>query len=1227
MKKKILLIFLLGVILINYCLPILAYNTDDPTEEKTNQNNVTSQNDLNVKGINSFGTLLASEVASQIDESKINKEYDILDIEINDKEATVNYKSKSEARIIVGIYDDTGKKLIATGNMEVSSTYSGYDKKILQIEIDKMPENFYIKAFIVDENLNPITKAYESPKYTKYMQELQEMKTDDFKPEKVLNLDDDNTTNFAIYGNNTILIEEIGNTNKLKSQDAEKQIYVFENIDSKMKSLKKENKVSYKLKDGNVILINVANISINGTTATIAGSNSKMQDFFDYVKIETSPTTDDYHATQIENNNIQYKNVKNDAQGYKVQKLANNIIEKNEYTISLTVGGRVIDLGAKIGDKTISDSVTINGTIEAKIGMELLCYVNKQNQYIKYNQATSLTLNVSLSGKVDVKIPLLQGLKVNTLNMIEIDFTPYARFEISASWSINNTVKQDLSITFNNGSFDYKYTEPRLNMKSSISTKITAFAGLDFSPTIKVSDFIVLKCNNRVGLKAETKDIKTNDEHIHTCNKCICGTLYCYSNVEPTLSISELEFKDKNEVKIKIKDFHYDFERNKFILESCPNIKYRVKVDVTEFTGRKVKGAEILGTYLDVAPITDENGEAKFYLQNGTYTIRASSKAGYTRNKNIEIEDNPVYLRLTTENGYNEDLNCYYGILGDSDVEWEYYANTGRLYILGTGNMPSQIYEGGDFSTGTSYSDVSGYWHYGGSNIKEIVIGKNITGIGRGAFRNLSKLEKVTIEADDLKYIGRGAFDGCDGENFKKIIIPDTVEQIGPYAFQACKYLEEIKLPKNLKKINEGSFDGCTELKNIELPNSIVEIGDGAFSGCGLNKGIKIPTKTKKIGKDAFLGTKLENIVIPDNVNYVGEGCFSGCKVLKSLKFSNKMTTIKAYTCSGCERLENVEIPNSITTIEEYAFNHCDLEEVTIPNAEFIGNGAFSNCYSLRKLYIPKKAVVMPTAFEGCEWDSSFNPVEYISKANEIEEKEITKLALYNDVVSDTSYFGVNNTTKDNITKATVQDLIPKEQYIIVAVKECYDTNLLGADNLIYITQMEANDNGKVEFSYVGGEEDTTIVAFGLSKVKRIVLDQEKVNLEAKQKYPLIAKISPKYVVDSKIIWTSSDTKIAKVSEEGEIEGVSDGIAEITAKIGDVEAKCKVVVGKSMLGDVNGDDKVTLADCTKILAHVKKTKLLTEEEQKRADVNRDGKVTLADYTKVLAHVKKTKLLE
>ena len=62
------------------------------------------------------------------------------------------------------------------------------------------------------------------------------------------------------------------------------------------------------------------------------------------------------------------------------------------------------------------------------------------------------------------------------------------------------------------------------------------------------------------------------------------------------------------------------------------------------------------------------------------------------------------------------------------------------------------------------------------------------------------------------------------------------------------------------------------------------------------------------------------------------------------------------------------------------------------------------------------------------------------------------------------------------------------------------------------------------------------------------------------------------------------------------------------------------------IGDVNGDKKVSLLDYGLVLAHVKRTKILTGDMLERADVNGDGKVTLLDYGLILAHVKRTKLL-
>lgn len=67
--------------------------------------------------------------------------------------------------------------------------------------------------------------------------------------------------------------------------------------------------------------------------------------------------------------------------------------------------------------------------------------------------------------------------------------------------------------------------------------------------------------------------------------------------------------------------------------------------------------------------------------------------------------------------------------------------------------------------------------------------------------------------------------------------------------------------------------------------------------------------------------------------------------------------------------------------------------------------------------------------------------------------------------------------------------------------------------------------------------------------------------------------------------------------------------------------------GNAEKGDINGDGKVSLLDYGLVLAHVKRTKLLTGEQLERADVNGDDKVTLLDYGLILAHVKRTKLLE
>ena len=64
-----------------------------------------------------------------------------------------------------------------------------------------------------------------------------------------------------------------------------------------------------------------------------------------------------------------------------------------------------------------------------------------------------------------------------------------------------------------------------------------------------------------------------------------------------------------------------------------------------------------------------------------------------------------------------------------------------------------------------------------------------------------------------------------------------------------------------------------------------------------------------------------------------------------------------------------------------------------------------------------------------------------------------------------------------------------------------------------------------------------------------------------------------------------------------------------------------------LLGDVTGDGKVTSTDYSRLLAHVKKVNLLSNEEELwAADVTGDGNISATDYSRLLAHVKKVNLL-
>ena len=178
---------------------------------------------------------------------------------------------------------------------------------------------------------------------------------------------------------------------------------------------------------------------------------------------------------------------------------------------------------------------------------------------------------------------------------------------------------------------------------------------------------------------------------------------------------------------------------------------------------------------------------------------------------------------------------------------------------------------------------------------------------------------------------GSGAFQRCD--QLTKVTLPNTITEIGSYAFEYCTNLKEINLGDctGLATIGDGAFDGCRGLTEINLGNctGLATIGAGAFQSC----------------------TSLESITLPEGLTTIGDGAFAGSGLTWIDLSNTQVTTILHDTFASCHDLANVKLPKDLATIEGSggigstygAFEFCDgLTDITFYNVPKIGTGAFN---------------------------------------------------------------------------------------------------------------------------------------------------------------------------------------------------------------------------------------------------------------------------------------------
>lgn len=148
-----------------------------------------------------------------------------------------------------------------------------------------------------------------------------------------------------------------------------------------------------------------------------------------------------------------------------------------------------------------------------------------------------------------------------------------------------------------------------------------------------------------------------------------------------------------------------------------------------------------------------------------------------------------------------------------------------------------------------------------------------------------------------------------------------------------------------LMEITASDLQGATNIRtgafyyspvtSVEIPNSVTEIGNYAFQYCSQLASVTMGNGVTSIGASAFLGcSSLINIEMPNSVTTVGSHVFAGCSSLVSIKISNSIKGMTNYMFQNCSSLTSIEIPNSITSMGNSVFNACSsLTNVTIPSS------------------------------------------------------------------------------------------------------------------------------------------------------------------------------------------------------------------------------------------------------------------------------------------------------
>ena len=293
-------------------------------------------------------------------------------------------------------------------------------------------------------------------------------------------------------------------------------------------------------------------------------------------------------------------------------------------------------------------------------------------------------------------------------------------------------------------------------------------------------------------------------------------------------------------------------------------------------------------------------------------------------------------------------------------------ATTGNSFTLpkNVTTIGEEAFNGCPFSQitfGNQIQEIGAYaFEYTALTVVEIP--SSVRKIGEQAFAFCNSLENVKIRSG-LEVIESRAF--AWDRYLAEINIPDTLRELASDAFEECESIRKIVVAsqnpyfasQNYVVYNK-SFTRvikCPATKtSVTLPNTVTEIGDFAFECCLNLTSITIPNGVTSIGKYSFRScTSLSSVTLGTGVLSIRAHAFNGCTSLTNFSINSGLLRIEAFAFRSCG-LYTIDLPKTVSYIGESAFRYSFLHSIYIPGAAAtsIGDFAFEECEFLTTLTI-----------------------------------------------------------------------------------------------------------------------------------------------------------------------------------------------------------------------------------------------------------------------------------